>query len=75
MLRLCSSEMTVNRQITDSASDVESLDLCDVFMSGWVTEKPSESEVNKKDSARPVTGTHHEVVWLNIKMNIVVIVQ
>jgi hypothetical protein len=59
----------------DSANDVESLDLCDVFTSGWVAEKPSESKVNKKDSAQPVTSTYHEIVWFNIEMNIVVIVQ
>jgi len=35
----------------DSASDVESLGLRDVFMSGWVAEEPSESKVDKKDSA------------------------
>ena len=59
----------------DSASDVESLGLRDVFMSGWVAEEPSESEVDKKDSARPVTGTYHEIVWFNIEMNVMVIMQ
>ena len=59
----------------DSANNVESLDLCDVFMSGWVTEEPSESKVDKKDSVRPVTGTQHEIVWFNIEMNVMVIVQ
>ncbi len=59
----------------DSASDVESLGLCDVFMSGWVVEEPSESEVDKKDLARPVTSTYHEIVWFNIEMNVMVIMQ
>ena len=35
----------------DSASDIEFLGLRDVFMSGWVAEELSESEVDKKDSA------------------------
>jgi len=35
----------------DSASDVESLDWCDVFTSDWVTEELSESKVDKKDLA------------------------
>jgi len=59
----------------DSASDVESLDWCDVFMSDWVMEELSESKVNKKDLARPVTSTYHEIVWFNIKMNVMVIMQ
>jgi hypothetical protein len=67
--------MTVDRRIADSASDVESLELCDVFTSGWVAEEPSESKVDKKDSARPVTGTYHEIVWFNIEMNVMVIMQ
>ena len=46
----------------DSAGDIESLDLCDVLMSGWVAEKLSESEVDKIDSARLVTDTYHEIV-------------
>lgn len=59
----------------DSAGDIESLDLRDVLMSGWVAEKPSESEVDKIDSARLVTDTYHEIVWFNIEMNVVVIMQ
>ena len=58
----------------DSASDVEPLDLRDMFMSGWVAEELSESKVDKKDLHRPVTGTHHEIVWFNIKMNVMVII-
>jgi hypothetical protein len=59
----------------DSASDVKSLELPDVFMSGWVVEEPSESKVDKKDLARPVTGAYHEIVWFNIEMNVMVIMQ
>ena len=59
----------------DSASNVESLDLRDVFMSSWIAEEPSESEVDKKDLVRPATGTHHEIVWFNIEMNVMVIMQ
>ena len=59
----------------DSANDVESLDLCDVFMSDWVAEEPSESKVNKEGLARHVTSTYHEIVWFNIKMNVMVIMQ
>jgi hypothetical protein len=58
-----------------SANDVESLDLCDVLMSGWVMEEMSESKVNKKDLAQHVTGTYDEIVWFNIKMNVIVIIQ
>jgi hypothetical protein len=67
--------MTVDRRITDSASDVESFDLRDVFMSGWIAEESSESEVYKKDLARPVTGTHHEIIWFDIEMNVMAIMQ
>jgi hypothetical protein len=67
--------MTVDGQITDSASDAESLDLCDVYMCGWVVEELSESKIDKKDSAQAATGTYHEVVWFNIKMNVMVIMQ
>ena len=54
--------MTVDRRKMDSASDVESLDLHDVFMSGWVAEESTESEVDKKDSAQHDTRTYHEIV-------------
>ena len=59
----------------DSASEVESLDLRDVFMSGWVVEEPSESEVDEKDSAPPVTDTYHEIVWFNIEMDVMAIMK
>ena len=59
----------------DSANDVQSLNLRDVFMSDWVVEEPSESEVDKKDLARPVTGTNHHIVWFNIEVNVMVIMQ
>jgi hypothetical protein len=59
----------------DSASNVESLDLHDVFMDVWVAEELSESEVNKKDLARPVASAYHEIVWFNVEMNIMVIMQ
>jgi hypothetical protein len=59
----------------DSASDAESLDLHDVYMCGWVAEELSESEINKEDLAQAVTGTYHKVVWFNIEMNVMVIIQ
>jgi hypothetical protein len=67
--------MTVDRRVTESANDVESLDLHDVLTSGWVAEETSESKVDEKDLARPVTGTYHKIVWFNIKMNVMVIMQ
>jgi hypothetical protein len=59
----------------DSANYVKSLDLHDMLMSGWVMEEMSESKVDKKDLAQPVTSTYHEIVWFNIKMNIIVTMQ
>jgi hypothetical protein len=67
--------MTVDQQVMDSANYVKSLDLCDVLMSCWVAEETSESKVDKKDLAQPVTGTYHEIVWFNIKMNVIMIMQ
>lgn len=34
-----------------------------------------ESEVDKKDLARAVTGAYHEIVEFNIEMNVMVIMQ
>ena len=67
--------MIVDRRITDSANEVEFLDLRDVFTSGWVAEEPSESEVDKKDTARPVIGVYHKIVRFYIEMNVMVIMQ
>jgi len=43
--------MIVDQRIMDSANDVQSLNLHDVFMSDWVVEELSESEVDKEGSA------------------------
>jgi hypothetical protein len=59
----------------DSASNVESLDLHDVLMSDWVVEELSESKVNEKDLVWPIIGTYYKIVWFNIEMNIMVIIQ